>query len=232
MKARGITAKVLNRVFSGGDPQEHIFPKKMDSAIAAEVAVETDVIDRIHEDFDKAGQELLDFAQDVLKDADEDTQAEVYSSLQGMGFKNVEEVKEYEEKKKAKLYAKDVASKVGYFHRHYPIHKFITREQVKDICKKYGLVFGKTEWYIGEIPDKNKMEITKFKLREADKQTREPFMIVATEKEFDIERFDLKNTTGWELKPLPKDPIVLAPVLGGYLVVSKWGKEEDLPELE
>jgi len=37
---------------------------------------------------------------------------------------------------------------------------------------------------------------------------------------------------GWELKELPKDPIVLYPVHGGYLVVSKWGKEEDLDELK
>lgn len=191
-----------------------------------------DVIEKIHEDFDNAGQELLDFANDILEEHDEDTQDEVYTSLKNMGFTSVESVKEYEERKKARAYAKDVAEKVEYFRKHYPQYKFITREQVRDICKKYGLVFGPTECFIGEIPDKNKLEIAKFKLREADKGWDEGnYKIVATEKEFDMkDSYRLEN--GWELKPLPKDPIVLAPVSGGYLVVSKWGKEENLPELK
>ena len=49
-----------------------------------------------------------------------------------------------------------------------------------------------------------------------------PFSICAPIKDFDTERLRIKD--GYKLCEIP-DPIVLQPVKGGYLVVSKWGLE-------
>jgi len=191
---------------------------------------EVNVIELIHEDFDNAADEFLEKANEILKEGTKEMKPEIQKALEEFGFKRAHDVVEIKEAAKAKAVAKDVAEKVSYFFEHYPFNKFITREQVKDICKKYGLVFGKTEWYIGNIPEKNQMEIAGFKVRDEDKIESRDIMIVATEKEFDQKGLQMSN--GWELKELPKDPIVLYPVSGGFLIVSKWGLEADLDEVQ
>jgi len=189
-----------------------------------------EVIEAIHEDFDVAGQELLEKANELLDTEKKKVNPEVHNKLKDFGFKRAEAVVKVEEQEKAEAIAKAVAEKVAYYFEHYPFNKFITREQVKDICKKYGLVFGKTEWYIGDIPEKNQMEIASFEVREEDKVSERDIMIVATKDEFDQKGLQLSN--GWELKELPKDPIVLYPVSGGFLIVSKWGAEADIDEVQ
>lgn len=153
----------------------------------------------------------------------------------------------------------------------YPLNKFITDTEVEKLCKKYGLVFGDADRFIGEIPEKNLAEIESFKLLEEDmqekisissfglisfpefifnsrgvldikrnpeleytgttkdsksepkKETFKPaFKIVATIQDFDTRDMTLK---GHKLEQNLPDPIVLQPVKGGYLVVSKWGDE-------
>lgn len=187
------------------------------------------IIDAIHEDFDSAGQQLLDKAQEILSEEQKKMEDSVYGALKDFGFKRSQAVVEHESMAKAQKMAQQVAEKVTYYLAKYPDNKFITREQVKDICKKYGLAFGKTEWFTGDIPDKNKLDIARFKLDEKDANGKD-YMIVATKDEFDTQGRTLKN--GWELKELPKDPIVLAPVHGGYLIVTVWGPEADIDEVK
>jgi hypothetical protein len=191
---------------------------------------DVNVIELIHEDFDNAADEFLTKANEILAEGTKEMKPEVQTALENFGFKRAKDVVEIKEAAKAKAIAKDVAEKVSYFFEHYPFNKFITREQVKDICKKYGLVFGKTEWYVGDIPEKNQMEIAGFEVRDEDKVDNQDIMIVATKDEFDTKGLNLSD--GWELKELPKDPIVLYPVSGGYLIVSKWGLEADLDEVQ
>ncbi len=50
--------------------------------------------------------------------------------------------------------------------------------------------------------------------------SKEPFKICAPEKDFDMRD---KKVEGYKI--VPKDPIVLQPVKGGYLIVTKWGLE-------
>ena len=188
------------------------------------------VIERIHNDFDNAADEFLAKANEILSEDAKEMKPEVKTALENFGFKRAKDVVEIEEAAKAKAVAKDVAKKVSHYFEHYPFNKFITRERVRDICKKYGLVFGKTEWYIGDIPEKNQLEIAGFKARDEDKVENQDIMIVATKEEFDTKGLQLSN--GWELKELPKDPIVLYPVSGGYLIVSKWGAEADIDEVQ
>jgi hypothetical protein len=63
--------------------------------------------------------------------------------------------------------------------------------------------------------DKNTKE-EKPKMKKAD------LKIVASVKDFDTSRMQV--TDGYKLEHIP-DPIVLQPVIGGYLIVSKWGLE-------
>ena len=50
-----------------------------------------------------------------------------------------------------------------------------------------------------------------------------PFKMVAPVKDFDMRGKEIK---GVEIRNIPApDPVVLQPVNGGYLIVSKWGDE-------
>ena len=219
MQIKGKPAQFLNRLF-GEKP-------------------DTDVIVRIHEDFDQASADLLEKAKEILDEHTKVTRDDVNKKLVEFGFDKVEEVKSYKEVQQALGSAKNVKDKLEYYKKTYPDNKFVSKTQVKDICKKYGLVFGPTYKYIGEIPDKNKLEILQFRVRKEDslrhtgdkfEEESSPVMIVASKNEFDVE--DMYFLDGWELKELPKDPIVLYPVHGGFLIVSKWGKEADIDEIK
>jgi hypothetical protein len=51
---------------------------------------------------------------------------------------------------------------------HYPNNKFITEDQVKSICEKYGLICGDIGMYKGFVPE-NKLEIIEqFKINDKD----------------------------------------------------------------
>lgn len=52
-----------------------------------------------------------------------------------------------------------------------------------------------------------------------------PFKICASVKDFDMD--NMRITDGYKLDKNIPDPIVLQPVNGGYLIVSKWGLPED-----
>ena len=58
--------------------------------------------------------------------------------------------------------ALSVAETVKMVARKYPFNKFITEDIVKQICKKYNLVFGDVSQFKGFVPQKNLDEITRF----------------------------------------------------------------------
>lgn len=204
--------------------------KIKDNKVVKEERVPDNVVELIHNDFDNAGEELLDHAKELLVEETEKEKDKVYGKLSRMGFTNVPEIESHTKMKNARIAAKNVASTLEAVRKRYPKYKIITREQTRDICKKYGLVLGRTKWFISEIPDKNKLEIVEFELHEDDKGQEVDFMIVATKEDFDMDSYEL-DLNDWELKELPKDPIVLVGIGKLFIVVSKWGKEEDLDEL-
>lgn len=59
-------------------------------------------------------------------------------------------------------------AKLNYYRATYPQHKFIDQASVQAICKKYDLVYGDVETYIGDIPEKNQIEIINFKVKSDD----------------------------------------------------------------
>jgi len=189
------------------------------------------VIEQIHQEFDVAQQCLLDQATELLENKPKEVNKELIERIEQMGFTNSHTVQEIKKEGEARKSAKKVAGKVNYYFKHYPFNKFITKTQVKDICKKYGLVFGEIGWFTGVIPEKNMLEIADFEVKEKDKDG--GMMIVGDESQFDLKNNRLQLDDEWELKRLPDpDPIVLQKVRGGFLIISKWGKEAEIEEVQ
>lgn len=149
----------------------------------------------------------------------------------------------------------------------YPQCTFITRRNVLTLCKKYGLVFGATGQYIGNIPDRCLTEMGVFRVHvedmpewseinsrlglyveigaqtdwvdfEQDGWTQTPkihsrFGLIAPAAEMLMDGSEWsvgRKTTDEEKRAFEeaqrvKDPIVLQPVNGGYLIVTAWGDE-------
>lgn len=219
------------------------------------------IIAEIHNEFDSASERLLQEAKNiVVKDNGKSER------LGRLGFSSSRPVKEVEKTRKAQNDARQLAERVSYFKQWYPHNKFITEDAVEKICEKYGLVFADAQYYKGDVPEKNLIEMEKFVLRKEDmvkdffsdlslamrsltfgfdrnrgiivNQMNEPsypsfvseeerslkpsFKICAPEKDFDTSRLSKK---GHKLELNIPDPIVLQPVQGGYLIVTKWGLE-------
>jgi hypothetical protein len=232
------------------------------------------IIEKIHNEFDTAGEKLLAEANEVLNG---NYDIEKGERLQRIGFTNSRAAIDADTVKKMKVEKKKQAETVEYFRTFYPNNKFITEELVKIICEKYNLVFGGINYYKGDVPEKNLTEIENFKLREEDKddcydyydysqglgnmsgisalqslgqsdidrmyerammQAQRPiykgtpngkkeqkgFKICAPENDFDM-RYMVRS--GHKIELHIPDPVVLQPVKGGYLVVSKWGIEAE-----
>src|SRR6185312_4215711 len=127
-----------------------------------------EVIEKIHYEFNSAIERLLKEAKEIIsrnKDADKGER------LKKIGFSAAAPViQSLENKEKEKL-----ANKIEYYQTWYPNNKFITESEVKRICGKYGLLFGESSNYKGDIPEKNLVEIENFKLRDEEKNRRSNF---------------------------------------------------------
>lgn len=138
---------------------------------------DTDIIEEIHAAFDTEVNRLLEQANiktEVPKI--EDKLCDKASLLERLGFKNATPVRKVHEigkearKKEMENEAKNKLIKViQYFQMKYPNHKFITEESVKNICKKYFLIYGDVDKYIGDVPEKNIQDMLNFKIDEVDK---------------------------------------------------------------
>lgn len=227
------------------------------------------LVAEIHNEFDTSTERLLNEAKLILSKSDKSAN-EKADRLKGLGFRQSKIVSETSDRVKKEKSSKDLADSIFYFKQWYPNNKFITEEEVKNICKKYKLIFAEVSYYIGDVPEKNISEIEIFKLREEDmlkvsnyddyinrmmrqnrlgglgnigmglrainyepaiikppkeiivRSVRPEFKICASAKDFDTSSMIVSD--GYKLMNIP-DPIVLQPVKGGYLIVSKWGLE-------
>jgi len=248
-------------------------------------SVETveETIQKIHNEFDTAGEKLLAEAKQILAREDDTSKGD---RLKSLGFTKCASAELATKIKLEKAQSKATAERVQYYQQWYPNQKFITEAIVKQICQKYGLVCGPVDCYKGDVPEKNVAEMEAFKLRDEDKEIetfstdeeymyrmamqrsvfgrplyknpfgydsllngmaslgglanmqrstlgqpragveksrkQKPFSICAPEKDFDMRNL---IRSGHKLELHIPDPIVLQPVKGGYLVVSKWGLE-------
>lgn len=88
--------------------------------------------------------------------------------FQKIGFSAAKPIKDAEERFKKQQTASEQIEAIEYYQTYYPSYKFISEEQIQKICKKYGLLYGDSGQYLGDIPEKNLSEIEVFKMREED----------------------------------------------------------------
>lgn len=119
-------------------------------------------IEQIHREFNTAGETLLNEAKLLI--ADRQKSAEKAERLKAAGFKQANEVKANE----GFFFSKELIDLIQYYQQKYPFNKFITRDQVLAINKKYNLVAGPVEKYTGFVPDKNLKQIEAFKIDKND----------------------------------------------------------------
>lgn len=245
MRGAEMSPEELDRRFEeyvrkiGMNPEPFIVdPARMESTTKEKLKPTADVsnitVEDIHKEFDQAGEEILEEANRILKEKKDYSKEKKLSDLGFIKIKSV--LIAHEEDKKARA-AKSLAEIVGEYKRKYP-YKYITEERVNDICMKYALIFGKAEWFIGDIPEKNQQDIVNFKVDVKDRgeeksqyhipkgmERPSSFKIVAPQHDFDLEG---KEVQGFEIKEVPLDPVVLCPMAkGGYLIVTMWGKEKE-----
>jgi hypothetical protein len=131
---------------------------------------------QIHESFFTEVEVLRDLAnKPVPISTDKEDIIAKSNLLNSLGFTKAAETKQGEaeatriSQAKAENAAKaKLIRAIKYFQEWYPLHKFITEQSVKQLCRKYGLVYSTVDNYIGTVPDKNLQEIANFKLRKED----------------------------------------------------------------
>lgn len=124
-------------------------------------------IEMIHHEFEVASDKLLEEANIVLEEAKKADVNKV-SRLKLLGFNQSQQVINTEPLlEKAKL-SEEQIKLISYYKENYPFNKFITEEQVKEICHKYNLVCGDVDRFKGFVPEKNLREIERFKLKTED----------------------------------------------------------------
>lgn len=202
------------------------------------------IVEQIHSEFFTAGDKLVKAAKAII--AKGILEASNAPKLIELGFIHCQEVKKYkavEDLRKSGLLAEK-------YSQAYPLNKFITRKQVDKICKKYKLLLGGVELYMGSIPVKSMQDIISFKVKDEDLEesffglgiltwtfiSGRPEINKSEPKDNKIRTMSIcapktmMNMEGQKVvgnEIVPKDPIVLHPVKGGFLIVAVWGNESN-----
>lgn len=176
-----------------------------------------EVIEKIHNSFSSAEQELLEEAQRILSEAEDDERVKRSKELAGMGFGNAEPVKKLSEENIRK------AERLQHMRERYkriaPKYKFITHEKVVEICDKYNIIIGPSTRYTGDIPEKNQKEIVDFSIAD------ESFLEAIDE---EVQDFTWDSANKFNMKPkemstqhLVNSIKMLSRKLGGYTSNTK-----------
>jgi len=117
------------------------------------------IVEQIHSEFSEAEEKLMLEVDSYLKRA-ENVDKEKLSQLSNLGFSNFKELREIqpEEIEKAQKTRDSIIKYTGITN----VYKFITKEKVIEICKKWGLVHAPVSLYIDSIPYKNQVDIFNF----------------------------------------------------------------------
>lgn len=126
------------------------------------------LIQEVHTLFEEAEEKSFSESTQILSTLPEIDKSKL-ERLQAIGATSTKQSKEIEE-----LIAKEMANKklieqITFYRNKYPMYKYITKQTVSEICKKYGLVCGDLSLFKGDIPKKNLLEIENFKIQDEDK---------------------------------------------------------------
>ena len=122
------------------------------------------IVEEIHNEFYTAGDNILGEAKSLLAQLETQDIAKG-KRLAAIGFGKTREAVAAIETENKLATTKEIAELVMYYKVNYPNNKFITEEQVKAICEKYGLVCGNTSAYKGFVPENKLALIEKFSLK-------------------------------------------------------------------
>lgn len=137
---------------------------------------EQKLIKEIHDSFYGSVNDLLLYAQ-ITKDskAIDENHLNEASKLRELGFVRAKKVKEIQLIKDENALNEQINRKkelikedVLYFSNKYSLYKLITAEQIDTIISKYSLCFASVNFYTGDVPMKNLLEIENFKVDEKD----------------------------------------------------------------
>ena len=118
-------------------------------------------VQQVHGDFLNASNALVIMSEKLLKIPDT-AKIKKGKRLSFLGFNKSTEGKEYKEKEDISEYSKQCIEYVREYAIKFPLHKFITTNQVKDICNRNGLIYGSVDRFNGFVPDKNLKELEEF----------------------------------------------------------------------
>ena len=126
------------------------------------------VVDEIHNKFFTAGENILAEAEVLLKQL-ETKDLDKGKRLAALGFEKTREAIVAIETENKLATTKEIADLVMYYRVNYPDNKFITEQQVKQVCEKYGLFFGEIGLFKGFVPENKLTMIESFFLKNEDK---------------------------------------------------------------
>lgn len=130
-----------------------------------------EIVKEIHEAFDTAADRLLQEAKNQIKlleskDLSNSQITDKARRLANLGFVDSTIVKQGTriltllEQQKKDIKRKQVVSQVvQHYINRYPFLKFLTVEELDLICAKYNLIYAPVEFYRGDVPEKNLIEI-------------------------------------------------------------------------
>lgn len=116
------------------------------------------IVQDIHKEFFTASDRLLTEANLILATSNLDK----VTSLKSLGFINVKEVTRSIEQERSHNQLKSSMEMVLKYKSKYINYKFITENQLNEICTKYKLVCAPIENFTGFVPSKNLIELQKF----------------------------------------------------------------------
>lgn len=127
----------------------------------------SDEIEMIHHEFEVASELRLEEARSIINEASKKPIDKV-NRMTALGFNQAKQVDETKTAIRQIELSKTDVDLIMYYKRKYPLNKFITEEQVKTICFKYGLVCGEVSRFKGFLPEKNLNEIERFRVDKKD----------------------------------------------------------------
>lgn len=135
-----------------------------------------EIIEEIHETFYTEVDRILAEANIYVSEQPKDANLlEKSNRLKKLGFSATKEVtiskqqeSIIEEARKENEVKDHLKRAVNYFSFKYPQYKFITEDSVKNICDKYGLVYGEVSRYKGTVPEENLEQMENFKIEDVD----------------------------------------------------------------
>lgn len=138
--------------------------------------VKSPTVEMVHNHFYTEVDRLLEEAKVLHSTEANKSLLEKGEKLRQLGFINSTETRlsQVEEQRVRKLQGENMKKEnmvkaIEYFGTKYPQYKFITEQSVKDICKKYSLIYGTVNHYIGNVPERDLERMLQFKVDVKDR---------------------------------------------------------------